>query len=619
MTASSIAIILAIITSTTTTYHRHDCRMLYASAASLRATSLVVSSDEDAIVATATGGIGGRRRRTTTATTSKTKAKTNLPLIGIGVGNLPHGRVPYVLAMALDAGSGGGGGEGGRGRGGKSSTGPMMKYRLIDTSHGHTDSTLEVLVGRSLSRILTSSTTSSAGATGGGNDENVYHVMIKVWHTHLGYERTMMSVRNSLSDVVPGRRDGDASPNAAMSGGGGRHTNNNGLDVRVYAILQYPRCHDGIFSSTSYVNSPNFPIKYDNCADEEDGLDEIVKDASENGISPLMDKDGAWKRSYRALEELYHRGILDGIGVGDFGPSDVYQLFNIANVGPHVYQGTLRTLFTQEELVEDLVRHGVQYQCHDVASTILGGKDDAPRAYARLERIGAKHVGLTTTDEGENNNDEDDDGGTNFDYVDGYSPIQVVLGYLVHHRGVGVVPGTTDASHLAENSPMSLGAMRRFGPREVLDIETAVMALMNGKDDVDSDGTMGVGSMEGVITASGAVHGVAGDDGDDYVNNYRPNDGEGGGDGVVATFFNALPHPRTVRIFRVHPVTGEQIQLSHGIPPGRSGRMIVDVDDVLIAYDAHGSAVNKFLVERSTGNDGSSNGGGSVDFTVESS
>ena len=46
--------------------------------------------------------------------------------------------------------------------------------------------------------------------------------------------------------------------------------------------------------------------------------------------------------------------------------------------------------------------------------------------------------------------------------------------------------------------------------------------------------------------------------------------------------------------------------------------MIVDVDDVLIAYDAHGSAVKKFLVKRLTGNDGSSNGGGSVDFTVES-
>jgi hypothetical protein len=76
---------------------------------------------------------------------------------------------------------------------------------------------------------------------------------------------------------------------------------------------------------------------------------------------------------------------------------------------------------------------------------------------------------------------------------------------------------------------MSLGAMRRFGPREVLDIETAAMALMNGKYDVDSDGMMGVGSMGGVITASGAVHGMAGDDGNGCVNNYRPNDGEGGG------------------------------------------------------------------------------------------
>ena len=40
--------------------------------------------------------------------------------------------------------------------------------------------------------------------------------------------------------------------------------------------------------------------------------------------------------------------------------------------------------------------------------------------------------------------------------------------------------------------------------------------------------------------------------------------------------------------------------------------MIVNIDDVLIAYDGHGVAVKKFLVETSAGN------GESVDFIIES-
>lgn len=473
-----------------------------------------------------------------------------------------------------------------------------MNYRLVDTSHA--DSALEALVGRSLGRI-------SAAQVGADVDidDDVYHVMIKVWHTHLGYERTMMSVRDSLSDILPGDVAGGGRSSTAAGGGGTTTT----PDVRVHAILRYPRCYDELFESSAYLNSPNFPTKYANCAEEEYALDQSVKDASD-GVSPLSDKDGAWKRSYRALEELYHRGVLESIGVGDFGPSDLSRLFEIAMVGPHVYQGTLRTLLTQEKLVEDLVRHGVHYQCHDVVSSVLRGREGAPIAYSKLERIGARHGGLMDGVNSGGGKSDDAGGGANED-VYGYSPIQVVLGYLIHHRGVGVVPGTTDVSHLAENSPSSLGNMRRFSPREALDIEMALLALVNGEDvasDAGNGNNMMGGSAKGaekVITAAGSIQDASGDGEDD-------SEMEGG---VVATFFNTLPHPRSVRIFHVHPETGEQIQLSHGIPPGRSGRMIVNVDDVLIAYDAHGVAVKKFLVEGS----GNESNGVSLDFTVESS
>jgi len=76
--------------------------------------------------------------------------------------------------------------------------------------------------------------------------------MIKVWHTHLGYERTAMSVRDSLSDILPGADNNDDPV----------------VDVRVHAIIQYPRCYDELFALKSYLDLPNFPVKYGSCAEE---------------------------------------------------------------------------------------------------------------------------------------------------------------------------------------------------------------------------------------------------------------------------------------------------------------------------------------------------------------
>jgi diketogulonate reductase-like aldo/keto reductase len=504
------------------------------------------------------------QQQSSTTTSSPHRMKdsvSEIPLVGIGVGNLPHNKIPYVLAVALDAVSRQ---QQQQQQSGKSSSiTSELNYRLIDTSR-QAESALEVLVGRSLSRISSSSSISN-------DNDTIYHVMIKIWHTHLGYDRTMLSVRDSLSNLLPTKTD------VGVVGSSGHP------DVRIHAILQHPRCYDELFATPTYLNSPNLSTKYSNCSEEEDGLEDSIKQI--DNTSPLADKDGAWKRSYRALEELYHQGVIESIGIGDFGPSDLDELLDLATVGPHIYQGTLHTLLTQERLIEELVKHGVHYQCYDVVSTVLKGKESAPVAYSKLVRIGAKHGGLME-EEG-----------------DGYSPIQVVLGYLVHHRGVGVIPGTTNDGHLAENSPSSLGNMQRFGPREVLDIETSLLALVNGKDDTTSDDADTLGKTIGeerFVTANGSVM----EDVDDTTKE------EGG---VVVTFFNTLPHPRSVRIFQIHPSTGEQIQLSHGIPPGRSGRMIVNIDDVLIAYDGHGVAVKKFLVEKSSGN------GESVDFIIESS
>ena len=139
--------------------------------------------------------------------------------------------------------------------------------------------------------------------------------------------------------------------------------------------------------------------------------------------------------------------------------------------------------------------------------------------------------------------------------------------------------------------------MPRFTPREVLEVEMAVLSLvkdveMNVLSLVDEEDTEDFDiSRSDVEEASIEA-----------------------GSGIVATFFNSLPSSRSVKIFQIHPTTGEQIQISHAIPSGRSGRMIVNVNDVLVAYDGHGVAVKKFLVEDD--NKGEGKGSGSVDFTV---
>ena len=462
-----------------------------------------------------------------------------IPLVGVGVGNSPHHKIPFILASALSPVSNK-----------QTHSVEDLQYRMVDTSH--TDSALEVLVGRSLSRLLLSE--GKAKSSPSGNTREEYHILIKIHHTHLGYERTMLSIQNSLSDILP-----------ELNGKSGTSSSNT-IDFRVHAVIQYPRCYDSFFMTETYKNSPNFPEKHSSCHEEEDALDDASKSA---GPSPLIDSDNAWKRSWRALEELYHHGTLESIGVSNFGPFDMNGLYEIATEGPHIYQGSLRTLLLEEDMIEELIRHGVHFQCIDAASAVLTGKATAPEAYATLERMGAKHGSV----------DED-----------GYSAVQLVLGWLVQ-RGVGVFPGTTSATHLEENSPLTLASMPKFSPRENLDIETALLSIVNSKGSINKEIGGGIIENDGIapvnveLTANGSQL-----------------DG-----GVVATFFNILQ--RNVRIFHVHPETGRQVQLSRAIPPGRSGRLIVEPDDVLIAYDAYGVAVKKFLVEEDTS--------GSVDFTCD--
>ena len=113
-----------------------------------------------------------------------------LPLIGIGVGNLPAERMNEVVTHSLTS---------------------EMGYRLIDTGASN-----EAALAEAIDSGLKSVT----------EDETVsIHVVTKVWYTHLGYERTKLAVRESLANLK-----------AYQSG----------QYIRVHILLHWSRCNDEI-------------------------------------------------------------------------------------------------------------------------------------------------------------------------------------------------------------------------------------------------------------------------------------------------------------------------------------------------------------------------------------
>merc|ERR1712071_284437 len=116
-----------------------------------------------------------------------------------------------------------------------------MKYNLIDTSR---ESRNEKLIANLLD---------STGRIGNT------HVITKVWYTHLGYERTKISVEESLKDLAPFKN--------------------------VHVLLHWARCDER--------------IEWMKCEAEENALPTYVKEA---GPSPMLNpsgKNAAWKGSWR--------------------------------------------------------------------------------------------------------------------------------------------------------------------------------------------------------------------------------------------------------------------------------------------------------------------------------
>ena len=170
-------------------------------------------------------------------------------------------------------------------------------------------------------------------------------VVTKVWHTYLGYERTLASAQELLANIK------STCPRC-----------------RIALLIHWPRCR------------PEIPwMRCD--------------DASVDAELPLSVRNkplGTWRESWRALEELYSNDDrLDAIGVSNFDLEELRDLVeNWAKIKPHLVQQNVWTYVFDPEYVRLLEENKVHFQAYNVLNGILleepGSAVQARRAEAAL-------------------------------------------------------------------------------------------------------------------------------------------------------------------------------------------------------------------------------------------
>jgi hypothetical protein len=165
------------------------------------------------------------------------------------------------------------------------------------------------------------------------------------------------------------------------------------------------------------------------CEQEETDLHETVKAA---GPAPGV---GAWRDSWRALEQLYTEGAVAAIGVSNFNVDEMRELFEVAKVPPMILQGNLWSLFFDPHLMDLLKEHEVHFQVFNALNGILQNAYTGPKAIAAqkdMTLIG-EHVGGTFP--------------------------QVVLRWLIE-QGISVIPRSSSSAHVQENAAIAeIGAL----------------------------------------------------------------------------------------------------------------------------------------------------------------
>ena len=330
-----------------------------------------------------------------------------IPLVGIGVGNMVQEVIPAIVSHAM--------------RNDK-------KTRLIDTS---SVSQNEHLVAKGI-------VDGADYLVNAGEEKVEVHVITKVWYTHLGYERTMIAVQNSIEALKP-----------AFD-----HPN---VDLKLHVMIHWPRCYD--------------TIPWMNCEAEENLLPDEIKSLPP---PPHTDKVNAWKGSWKALEALYkdENSPVTSIGVSNFHVKELEALVELATVKPHLLEANIWSFLYDPLLVNYAHRHNIHLVAFQVMEGILRNPQRTPFGYHHLLHVcnelskNMRSKALMSED------------------AEVTAPMGV-LAWLVQHS-VSVVPKTTDLQHLKDNSAVSMHKIPSMTEKQAQIVAYAVEALISG-DDMEED------------------------------------------------------------------------------------------------------------------------------------
>lgn len=316
-----------------------------------------------------------------------------MPLVGFGVDGLASKYIPGFVSSAM-AGN--------------------KKTRLVDTTRASEN---ERLVSQGIIRGVEKLS---------GDDKVEVHVVTKVWYTHLGYQRTKLSIEESFQEL----KSAIAHPK---------------VNLKVHVLLYWPRCFDS--------------IPWMDCKADEEAVPENIKNA---GPNPGDDPDNAWKESWKALEDLYlsEKYPIASIGIANFHLKELEIMEGFARIQPHVLQVSLWSLLYDSILVEYCHKHRIHLQVSNAIETTISKIDAAPKASHHLKKVAADlsrevRVDLTTE--------------------------QVILAWLLQH-GVSVVSRTTNVLRQEQHSAVTLSRVPAFSDHQVELIAHAVESFLSGVD-----------------------------------------------------------------------------------------------------------------------------------------
>ena len=359
-----------------------------------------------------------------------------MPLVGLGVGNLHQHLVESMVNQGFN---------------------DNLRTRLIDTAHA-SGNEREVARGittgiRDLKKELAKKDKKNRNNKIDSKQRVQVHVVTKIWYTHLGYERTKLAVDDILESFEEATKD----PN---------------VDLKLTILLHWPKCYDS--------------IPWMNCEEEEEQLPDRIKNA---GPPPHLDKENAWKGSWRALEDAYEShnsasneknrnegSVIASIGISNFSYFDLQTLLETCKITPHLAQINLWSILNELPLIQMMDANNIHLQVYNVMNGIIGNVIQNPKAHHHILMVG-NQLKQKYYDENAHSSS-----GTQNDFVmEQVLFTQVILTWLVQAH-ISVIPRTSDPGHLTDNSAVSLSRIPSMSKEQVEVVGKSMAAIINNED-----------------------------------------------------------------------------------------------------------------------------------------